>query len=188
MLLRLRDESGQLVSPQQFIPAAERYNLMPELDQWVVRSLLDQLTSHLFEKGHAPITGWRYFVNLSGASFNDEAFGDFLVTQLQRPVLNYVDITFEVTETAAIANLNQAVDLIKRVQAVGGTFALDDFGSGMSSLTYLSTLPVDYLKIEGQFVRSVAADSVSRAMVEAICHISNSLGLKTIAPLIYRDR
>ncbi|MEM6503626.1 MAG: EAL domain-containing protein [Cyanobacteria bacterium P01_C01_bin.89] len=181
VLLRLRDESGQLVSPQQFIPAAERYNLMPELDQWVVRSLLDQLTSHLFEKGHAPITGWRYFVNLSGASFNDEAFGDFLVTQLQRPVLNYVDITFEVTETAAIANLNQAVDLIKRVQAVGGTFALDDFGSGMSSLTYLSTLPVDYLKIEGQFVRSVAADSVSRAMVEAICHISNSLGLKTIA-------
>ncbi|MEM9244568.1 MAG: EAL domain-containing protein, partial [Cyanobacteria bacterium P01_F01_bin.153] len=181
VLLRLRDESGRLVSPQQFIPAAERYNLMPELDQWVVRSLLDQLTSHLFEKGHAPITGWRYFVNLSGASFNDESFGDFLVTQLQRPVLNYVDITFEVTETAAIANLNQAVDLIKRVKAVGGTFALDDFGSGMSSLTYLSTLPVDYLKIEGQFVKSVATDSVSRAMVEAICHISNSLGLKTIA-------
>ncbi|MGD1851182.1 MAG: EAL domain-containing protein [Cyanophyceae cyanobacterium] len=181
VLLRLRNESGNLVSPQQFIPAAERYNLMPELDRWVVRSLLDQLTSHLFEKGRAPVTGWRYFVNLSGASFNDESFGDFLVSQLQRSVLNYVDISFEVTETAAIANLNQAVDLIKRVQAEGATFALDDFGSGMSSLTYLNTLPVDYLKIDGQFVKSLAIDSVSRAMVEAICHISNSLGLKTIA-------
>ena len=181
VLLRLRDESGQLVPPQRFIPAAERYNLMPDLDRWVVRTLLDQLTARLGDGQRSLSTGWRYFVNLSGASFNDESFGDFLIDQLRRPVLNHVDICFEVTETAAISNLELAVALIQRVQTVGGSFALDDFGSGMSSLTYLNTLPVNYLKIDGQFVKSVATDPVSRAMVEAIGHISRSLGLKTIA-------
>ncbi|MEM9771046.1 MAG: EAL domain-containing protein [Cyanobacteria bacterium P01_D01_bin.73] len=181
VLLRLRDKSGNLVPPYRFIPAAERYDLMPELDRWVVKTLLDQLTEHLEDGSRSRPTGWRYFVNLSGASFDDELFADFLIEQLQRPILESVDICFEVTETAAISNLNQAVNLIQRVQAVGGTFALDDFGSGMSSLTYLNTLPVNYLKIDGQFVKSVATDPVSQAMVEAIRHISRSLGLKVIA-------
>lgn len=186
VLLRLRDEAGNLVSPQRFIPAAERYNLMPTLDRWVVRTLLDQLSDRLGSdrrgQGERSLSrGWRYFVNLSGDSFNDPSFADFLIEQLHRPILQHVDLCFEVTETAAISNLGQAVNLIRQVQAVGAMFALDDFGTGMSSLTYLNTLPVDYLKIDGQFVKSVATDSVSRAMVEAIVHISRNLGLKIIA-------
>ena len=139
--MRLRDEPGRLVSPAEFIPAAERYSLMPSIDRWVVKTALER-------------------VAYRGAPGS---------------------LCFEITETAAIANLGNVVHFMRELKARGCHFALDDFGSGLSSFLYLKTLPVDYLKIDGQFIENVTRDPVDRSMVEAISQVGRAMGIRTIA-------
>ncbi len=177
LVLRLRDESGVLVAPAEFIPAAERYNVMPSIDRWVVRQALDRVV-HRVSSGIAPYT---VAVNLSGTSLNDERFLEYLITELSARELAPGAMCFEITETAAISNLGNVVYFMRELKARGCHFALDDFGSGLSSFMYLKNLPVDYLKIDGQFVENVTRDPVDRSMVEAICQIGKAMGIQTIA-------
>ena len=177
LMLRLRDESGALVAPAEFIPAAERYNVMPAIDRWVVRQALDRLV-HRIGSGVKPFT---IAVNLSGTSLNDERFLEYLIAELSNSELVAGAMCFEITETAAIANLGNVVYFMRELKARGCHFALDDFGSGLSSFMYLKTLPVDYLKIEGQFVENVTRDRVDRSMVEAISQVGRTMGIQTIA-------
>ena len=177
LMLRLRDESGALVTPAEFIPAAERYNVMPSIDRWVVRQALDRLV-HRTGSGVKPFT---IAVNLSGTSLNDERFLEFLIAELNGHELAAGAMCFEITETAAIANLGNVVYFMRELKARGCHFALDDFGSGLSSFMYLKTLPVDYLKIDGQFVENVTHDRVDRSMIEAISQVAKAMGIQTIA-------
>ncbi len=177
LMLRLRDESGLLVTPAEFIPAAERYNVMPSIDRWVVRQALDRLV-HRTGSGVKPFT---IAVNLSGTSLNDERFLEYMIAELSNNDLVAGAMCFEITETAAIANLSNVVYFMRELKARGCHFALDDFGSGLSSFMYLKTLPVDYLKIDGQFVENVTRDRVDRSMVEAISQVGKTMGIQTIA-------
>ena len=177
LLLRLRDESGSLVAPAEFIPAAERYNVMPSIDRWVVRQALDQLV-HRSGLGVKPYT---IAVNLSGTSLNDERFLEYIICQLNSQEFVPGALCFEITETAAIANLGNLVYFMRELKSRGCDFALDDFGSGLSSFLYLKTLPVDYLKIDGLFIENVTRDPVDRSMVEAISQVGRAMGIKTIA-------
>ncbi|HWJ34665.1 MAG TPA: EAL domain-containing protein [Steroidobacteraceae bacterium] len=177
LMLRLRDESGALIAPAEFIPAAERYNVMPSIDRWVVRQALDQL-AHRSGSGIKPYT---IAVNLSGTSLNDERFLEYLIAELSARDLAAGAMCFEITETAAIANLGNVVYFMRELKTRGCHFALDDFGSGLSSFMYLKTLPVDYLKIDGQFIENVARDPVDRSMVEAISQVGKAMGIHTIA-------
>jgi len=177
LMLRLRDESGSLIAPAEFIPAAERYNVMPSIDRWVVRQALDQLV-HRSGTGIKPYT---IAVNLSGTSLNDERFLEYLIAELSARDLAAGAMCFEITETAAIANLGNVVHFMRELKTRGCHFALDDFGSGLSSFMYLKTLPVDYLKIDGQFIENVTRDPVDRSMVEAIGQVGAAMGISTIA-------
>ena len=177
LMLRLRDENGTIVAPAEFIPAAERYNIMPSIDRWVVRQALDRVV-HRIESGVKPFT---VAVNLSGTSLNDERFLEFLIAELGSSELAAGAMCFEITETAAIENLSNVVYFMRELKNRGCHFALDDFGSGLSSFMYLKTLPVDYLKIDGQFVENVTRDPVDRSMVAAISQIGNAMGIQTIA-------
>ncbi len=176
VLLRMIDEDGEIVPPMSFIPVAERYDLMPEIDFWVVENFL-----RYFAQNRRQNSPGRYTINLSGASINKPKFVDGLETLLSRSSVPSEVICFEITETAAIANLTSAAKSIRQLKQLGCQFALDDFGSGMSSLAYLKHLPVDYLKIDGSFVRNIDHDPVNRAMVESCNHIAHVMGLKTIA-------
>lgn len=181
VLLRLRDEDGALVAPGAFLPAAERYNLASAVDRWVVRALLD----HLASPGCAQTTSHPVvFVNISGATLNDDGFFSFLREELRRTGVPPSRLCFEITETAAVANLSRAVTFIRGVRGDGCRFALDDFGAGLSSFSYLKTIPVDFLKIDGGFVRDMTEDPMDRAIVEAIAHIGQAVGLKTIAEFV----
>jgi EAL domain-containing protein (putative c-di-GMP-specific phosphodiesterase class I) len=177
LMLRLRDEAGALVTPAEFIPAAERYNVMQSIDRWVVRQALDRLV-HRTGAGIKPFT---IAVNLSGTSLNDERFLEYLIAELSNSELAAGAMCFEITETAAIANLDNVVYFMRELKARGCHFALDDFGSGLSSFMYLKTLPVDYLKIDGQFIENVTRDPVDRSMVEAIGQVGKAMGIQTIA-------
>ncbi len=177
LMLRLRDESGALVAPAEFIPAAERYNVMPSIDRWVVRQALDRVV-HRVGSGVKPYT---VALNLSGTSLNDERFLEYLIGELSGNEFTAGAVCFEITETAAIANLGNVVYFMRELKTRGCHFALDDFGSGLSSFMYLKTLPVDYLKIDGQFIENVTRDRVDRSMVEAISQVGRAMGIQTIA-------
>ena len=178
LLLRMRDENGDIVGPDQFIPAAERYNLMSTLDRWVIHEALSQLADRNPEAKTAHFT---LAINLSGTSLSEDRFLDFVIDELRRQKLPDGAICFEITETAAISNLSRVIHFMQALKKLGCKFSLDDFGSGLSSFTYLKNLPVDYLKIDGQFIRNVAEDAVDESMVKAINEVGKAMGIETIA-------
>ena len=177
LLLRMRDENGELVGPNQFIPAAERYNLMSTLDRWVIHEALSELADRS-EDGPAKYT---IAINLSGTSLSEDRFLEFVIDELKKQKLPEGAICFEITETAAISNLSRVVHFMQALKELGCKFSLDDFGSGLSSFTYLKNLPVDYLKIDGHFISNVAEDNVDESMVKAIHEVGNAMGIETIA-------
>jgi Amt family ammonium transporter len=179
LVLRMRDEHGALVQPIEFIPAAERYNVMPAIDRWVVRQALDTL----LRRGNLT-ADYTVAINLSGTTLNDDRFLEFLIGELSSVSLKPGALCFEITETAAIASLDNVAYFMRELRARGVSFALDDFGAGLSSFSYLRTLPVNYLKIDGQFVQNVAREPIDRSMVEAICQVARAMGLKTIAECV----
>ncbi|HJW81920.1 MAG TPA: EAL domain-containing protein [Acidiferrobacterales bacterium] len=186
ILVRLHEEDTDLIPPNAFIPAAERYYLMPNIDRWVVARALAMLASHHWAENTSdqPVM---YAINLSGQSLCDDQFLDFVVTHLRESGIPPARICFEITETAAIANLTRAIDFMTRLKDIGCRFALDDFGSGLSSFGYLKSLPVDYLKIAGNFIQDIAVDPVDHAMVDAINQIGHVMGLTTIAESVEND-
>ena len=185
VLLRLQMETGQLVTPGAFMPAAERYGLMPKLDRWVISSLFQQWSQMQQLAAMTPVPGRSiYAINISGASMGTDDFVEFVQHQFARYRVPPRRICFEVTETAAIANLSKARQFIQRLRSFGCHFALDDFGTGMSSFAYLKHLPVDYLKIDGIFIKNIVNDPVDWAIVDAISRTGRVMGLKIVAEFV----
>ena len=184
MLIRLRDEKGALVPPGAFIPAAERFGLMPAIDRWVVETTLANF-SRLHPSGR-PIS--LCAINLSGPTFEDAAFADFVLDAIERHGVSPRHLCFEITETAAVSNMARAVEFMQRLRAAGCKFSLDDFGSGMASFGYLKNLPVDFIKIDGSFIRNIETDPISYSIVRAVTDIGHQLGLQVIGEWVADER
>jgi diguanylate cyclase (GGDEF)-like protein/PAS domain S-box-containing protein len=177
LLLRMRDESGRIVAPEAFLAAAERYGMTPNIDRWVIENAFRWLVSDTDERAGLAVCA----INLSGQSLGDDKFLPFVIEQFQRSGIDGRKICFEITETAAVASFAQANRFINSLKELGCQFSLDDFGTGLSSFGYLKNLPVDYLKIDGSFVRSILTDPIDREMVRSINEIGHLTGKKTIA-------
>jgi len=180
ILLRMLDEDGDLLAPDMFLGAAEQFGLMPDIDRWVIRNTLQWLK----ENASPSLADHQLAINLSGQSLSSSAFLGFVVDLIDASSVDPVNVYFEITETAAIANLKDATRFISMLKGIGCKFSLDDFGSGMSSFQYLKNLPVDYLKIDGSYVRDLVHEPVDRAMVEAVNQIGHAMGMKTIAECV----
>lgn len=177
ILLRMRDETGKIVTPDHFISAAERYNIMPNIDRWVIENTLRWLVSEADERERLSLCA----INLSGQSLGDDKFLPFVIEQFQKSGLDARKICFEITETSAIASFSQANRFINSLKELGCRFALDDFGTGLSSFGYLKHFPVDFLKIDGSFVRGILTDPIDREMVRSINEIGHLTGKLVIA-------
>ena len=177
ILLRMRDEQGGIISPGLFIEAAERYGITPAIDRWVIRSAFRWLVSEADERERLLLCS----INLSGQSLGDDKFLPFVIDQFQMSGLDATKICFEITETAAIASYSQANRFINALKELGCKFALDDFGTGLSSFGYLKHFPVDFLKIDGSFVKEILHDPIDREMVRSINEIGHLTGKQTIA-------
>ena len=179
ILLRMTNQNGSMVVPGEFISSAERYGLMAEIDRWVLRQSFAQFPEILADQPNS-----RMNINLSGLSLNESSLVSFIMQLFQTYPIEPENVCFEVTETAAVRCLSKTKTLIRKLKKVGCRFALDDFGSGLSSFSYLKQLPVDYLKIDGSFIRDLRCDRRSRTMVEAIHQVAKSLDLETVAECV----
>ena len=177
LLLRMKDENGKIVSPDNFINAAERYGLTPAIDRWVIENALRWLVSEADERERLAMCS----INLSGQSLGDDKFLPFVIDQFHRSGIDASKICFEITETAAIHSFSQANRFIQALKELGCRFALDDFGTGLSSFGYLKHFPVDFLKIDGSFVKEILHDPIDREMVRSINEIGHLTGKQTIA-------
>jgi diguanylate cyclase (GGDEF)-like protein/PAS domain S-box-containing protein len=180
ILLRMKDEDGDWISPAFFLPAAERYNVATKIDRWVVESTLRWFAHHPQALEQLTLCS----INLSGLTFCDASFIGFIDQMFRQCQLPPHKFCFEITETAAIRNLQEASDFITQIKKLGCSFALDDFGSGMSSYAYLKNLPVDFLKVDGMFIKGMLDDPIDHAMVKSINDIGHVFGLKTIAEYV----
>ena len=181
VLIRMLDESNELVGPGAFLPSAERYSLMPAIDRWVVENTFRMLTLDREQVKNRVST---VCINLSGQSLSDNRFTDFLVNQIRDSGVPAEVLCFEITETAVIANLCHASKMISMLRDMGCRFALDDFGVGLSSFSYLKNLAVDYLKLDGCFVTNMVNDPIDKAMVKAINQIGHTMNIRTIAEFV----
>jgi len=184
ILLRMQDSQNNIIPPGSFLPAAERYNLMAELDRWVIKSTFKWLAAEIQNNEKIDFCS----INLSGQSIGDKNLYQFIMDQQQTYQINPKTICFEVTESAAVTHLEQAVSFIRQLRDHGFMFALDDFGTGMSSFAYLKNLPVDFLKIDGSFVKDIIDDPIDHAMVKSINDIGHIMGLKTIAEYVENNQ
>jgi diguanylate cyclase (GGDEF)-like protein/PAS domain S-box-containing protein len=180
ILLRMVDGDGQLIPPGAFLPAAERFHMVSRIDRWVTHKIFEWMAGHSAEMSHIGTVA----VNLSGLSIADRDFHRYVLALIETFEFDYHKLCFEITETAAITNMVDAKLFFECVRTYGVRFALDDFGSGVSSFSYLKSLPVDYLKIDGQFIRHLEEDLVDQATVRCIHEISKLTGKKTIAEFV----
>jgi diguanylate cyclase (GGDEF)-like protein len=181
LLLRMIDEDGQTLGPDRFLSAANRYQLMPAIDRWVIEQAIALL------KPHAELLSGQavgFAINFSGQSLSEDDFGDYLLERITTSGLDPSVFTFELTETATVANIGRAEALIRRLRSLGCGVALDDFGTGLSSLSYLRQLPVTTLKIDGSFVRDILKDARSDSMVHAIAQLARSMSIATVAEYV----
>jgi diguanylate cyclase (GGDEF)-like protein len=184
VLLRMQDDDGSAIPPGKFLPAAESFYLMSSIDYWVIEKTLSELAEHSRQSGQA----CQVSINLSGQSLNDPVgLAAYISNKLEQHQLDGRDICFEITESAAIANIDDARLFIDQVSAFGCQFSLDDFGTGLSSFSYLKNLKVNYLKIDGSFVRDIVNDRVSESMVAAINQVGHAMQLKTVAEFVEDD-
>jgi len=185
ILLRLLDADGTIINPGAFIPAAERFYLMANVDRWVINQTFHEMAE--MYRGPSP-RRYQISINLSGQSLSDPySLGSYIENKLEEYEIDGSDICFEITESAAIANLGEAAAFIEQIRELGCKFSLDDFGTGLSSFTYLKMLKVDYLKIDGSFVRDIVADPVSESMVSAINQVGQAMQLETVAEYVESD-
>ncbi|MEZ5672101.1 MAG: EAL domain-containing protein [Thiotrichaceae bacterium] len=183
LLIRIRDERGGLTLPGSFLPAAERYSLISQIDRWVIHTLL----THLAQNPPSQKNSSFFSINLSLTSLNDGTFLPFIQNELQQFAVPTQLICFELAETAVVSSLDKVSYLMKEMNKLGFRFALDNFGSGFSSFGYLKQLPIDYLKIDGKFVRDMITDPVDRVIVESMHHIGHEMQIKTIAEWVEDD-
>jgi diguanylate cyclase (GGDEF)-like protein len=184
LLMRMIDDKGEILGPSRFLSAAKRYQLMPEVDRWVIAETLGKLAPHAQLLVDAPVA---FTVNLSGQSLGEGQFIDDVIAKIQGSGVNPRVLCFELTESEAVANLDRAEEMMQRLRALGCSVALDDFGTGLSSLAYLRKLPVDMLKIDGSFVRDVLKDPRAESMVQAIAQLARSMQLTTVAEYVETD-
>jgi EAL domain-containing protein (putative c-di-GMP-specific phosphodiesterase class I) len=184
ILLRMVGVDGTIIGPDHFLSAAHRYQLMPELDRWVVAEALRQLQPHVALLATAPVV---FTINCSGQSLRDEAFTEFLVQQILASGINPRALCFELTESAAVGNLAHTETLMRQLRKLGCGIALDDFGTGLSSLSYLRSLPITMLKIDGSFVRDVLRDPKAESTIQAIAQLATAMQLTTVAEYVETD-
>jgi diguanylate cyclase (GGDEF)-like protein len=183
VLIRLYDEKENPIPPDEFIPAAEYYSMMPRLDRWVVRKLLQSLRD-ITQRVPCPI----FAVNLSGQSLDEPDFLQFVLEEIRIAGVSPGMVCFEITERVAIHNIELAQKFIETLKSLGCSFSLDDFGTGVSSFAYLKSLPVDYLKIDGSFIKDIANDEVAEAMVRSVNQVGHLMGVKVIAEYVENDQ
>jgi len=183
LLIRLSDERGNPIFPAEFIAAAEYYSLMPSLDRWVIQNVFKQI-SILPIKDPLPV----FAINLSGQSLNDPQFLNFVRKEIQVSGVNPEMLCFEITEQVAVEDLKSINTFISNLKALGCSFSLDDFGTGVSSFAYLKSLDVDYLKIDGSFVKHIVNDDVARTMVQSINQVGHTMNLKIIAEFVENEQ
>ncbi len=184
LLLRMIATNGEILPPEKFLSAAERYQLLPSIDRWVIKNALTTLGQHTEALRKC---GMRFSINISGPSVASEEFAEFLESNVRQCGLPPELLSFELTESSAVSNLTRADHLMQRLRVLGCNFALDDFGTGLSSLAYLKALPVSVLKIDGSFVRDAGSNQRTESMVRAIAQLAHTMGMETVAEFVETD-
>ena len=182
VLIRYRNADDTIISPNQFLPSAERYNLIEKIDVWVINTII-----HWLQKNKDQAKDVMFSVNLSGRSLGSQTFHKYLLEKLQQSEIETSSLCFEITETSVVQNVEKSVDFINSIKQLGVKFSLDDFGTGLSSFSYLKRFPVDFLKIDGEFVRDILENETSFVFVRSMTEVGHSLDMKVIAEFVESD-